>query len=121
MPRCEVPEVLRVASRRIRSDFLPRRRDGKAAGGVLKHTRQRQRARGIPRSAGLMGAFQQPLKNFLTRLFVFFYFELWRVRIRRVMAGIAQLVEHRLPKPRVAGSNPVARSNFPLNDFVLAF
>jgi hypothetical protein len=32
-------------------------------------------------------------------------------------AGIAQLVEHRLPKPRVAGSIPVARSsrvhNFP--------
>jgi hypothetical protein len=27
-------------------------------------------------------------------------------------AGIAQLVEHRLPKPRVAGSNPVARSKF---------
>ena len=27
-------------------------------------------------------------------------------------AGIAQLVEHRLPKPRVAGPNPVARSNF---------
>ncbi len=26
-------------------------------------------------------------------------------------AGIAQLVEHRLPKPRVAGSIPVARSN----------
>ena len=27
-------------------------------------------------------------------------------------AGIAQLVEHRLPKPRVAGSNPAARSKF---------
>lgn len=25
-------------------------------------------------------------------------------------ADIAQLVEHRLPKPRVAGSNPVVRS-----------
>ena len=27
-------------------------------------------------------------------------------------ADIAQLVEHRLPKPRVAGSNPVVRSIF---------
>jgi hypothetical protein len=34
---CEIrftgaPEILRVALRRIRSDFLPRRRDGEAAG-----------------------------------------------------------------------------------------
>ena len=36
-----------------------------------------------------MGVFQQPAGN---------------------KAGIAQLVEHRLPKPRVAGSIPVARS-----------
>ena len=27
-------------------------------------------------------------------------------------AGVAQLVEHELPKLGVAGSNPVARSNF---------
>ena len=28
-------------------------------------------------------------------------------------AGVAQLVEHELPKLGVAGSNPVARSSFP--------
>jgi hypothetical protein len=32
-------------------------------------------------------------------------------RLHDYGAGIAQLVEHRLPKPRVAGSIPVARSN----------
>ena len=36
----------------------------------------------------------------------------------RMRAGIAQLVEYQLPKLRVAGSNPVARSSFlaPLPD-----
>jgi hypothetical protein len=29
--------------------------------------------------------------------------------MKHVHAGIAQLVEHRLPKPRVAGSSPVSR------------
>ena len=28
-----------------------------------------------------------------------------------IIAGIAQLVEHQLPKLRAAGSNPVSRSN----------
>jgi len=32
IPLAGAPEILRVASRRIRSDFLPRRRDGEAAG-----------------------------------------------------------------------------------------
>ena len=32
MAKCKAPEILRVASRRIRSDFLPRRQDGEAAG-----------------------------------------------------------------------------------------
>ena len=32
-------------------------------------------------------------------------------RIRLGCAGIAQLVEHKLPKLGVAGSNPVARSS----------
>gem|GEM_PF-5294314 len=31
MPRYEAPEILRVASRRIRSDYLPRRRVGEPA------------------------------------------------------------------------------------------
>ncbi len=31
MPRCKAPEILRVASRRIRSDSLPRRRVGEPA------------------------------------------------------------------------------------------
>ena len=35
MPRCKAPEILRVASRRIRSDCLPRRRVGEPARGVL--------------------------------------------------------------------------------------
>ena len=30
-----------------------------------------------------------------------------------VLAAIAQLVEHRLPKPRVTGSSPACRSRFP--------
>jgi hypothetical protein len=43
---CEIrlagaPEILRVASRRIRSDFLPRRRVGESARGVLECTLQR--------------------------------------------------------------------------------
>ena len=33
MLRCKAPEILRVASRRIRSDFLPRQRVGEPAGG----------------------------------------------------------------------------------------
>jgi hypothetical protein len=31
--------------------------------------------------------------------------------LQRIIAVIAQLVEHQLPKLRVAGSNPVYRSN----------
>jgi hypothetical protein len=34
-----------------------------------------------------------------------------RPRERLTQAGIAQLVEHKLPKLGVAGSNPVARSS----------
>ena len=34
------------------------------------------------------------------------------LKIVRSRAGIAQLVEYELPKLGVAGSNPVARSNF---------
>ena len=34
-----------------------------------------------------------------------------------IFAAVAQLVEHRLPKPRVAGSSPVCRStNFRSED-----
>lgn len=40
------------------------------------------------------------LRYFYQRLLLNFY------------AGIAQLVEHRLPKARVAGSSPVSRSKF---------
>ena len=37
-------------------------------------------------------------------------------------AGVAQLVEHKLPKLGVAGSSPVARSRgFPLNEACLPF
>ncbi len=46
MPRCKAPEILRVVSRRIRSDFLPRREVGEPAGGVLGSTLQRRRVRG---------------------------------------------------------------------------
>ena len=43
------------------------------------------------------------------------YFMLWRsrkCRLNKVEAELAQLVEHWLPKPRVAGSSPVFRSSF---------
>ena len=39
--QCKAPEILRVASRRIRSDILPRRRVGESARGVLGSTPQR--------------------------------------------------------------------------------
>ena len=32
------------------------------------------------------------------------------VMLKKILAVVAQLVEHRLPKLRVAGSNPVCRS-----------
>jgi hypothetical protein len=35
-----------------------------------------------------------------------------------ILAGVAQLVEHQLPKLRVAGSNPVSRSIVVLMDHV---
>jgi hypothetical protein len=41
IPPAGAPEVLRVASRRIRSDILPRRRVGESARGVLGCTLQR--------------------------------------------------------------------------------
>jgi hypothetical protein len=41
IPLAGAPEILRVASRRIRSDFLPRRRVGESARGVLGGTPQR--------------------------------------------------------------------------------
>jgi len=47
--RCKAPEILRVALRRIRSDFLPRRRVGESARGVLRETQQ-------------MAFFQQPVR-----------------------------------------------------------
>lgn len=34
--------------------------------------------------------------------------------LKKILAVVAQLVEHRLPKPRVTGSNPAYRS-FPIN------
>jgi hypothetical protein len=40
MPGCKAPDILRVASRRIRSDILPRRRVGQSARGVLECTLQ---------------------------------------------------------------------------------
>ncbi len=46
MPGCKAPEILRVASRRIRSDLLPRRRVGESARGVPECTSQRRRMRG---------------------------------------------------------------------------
>ena len=58
MPRCKAPEILRVASRRIRSDFLPRRRVGESARGVLGSTPQRRRIRETQQ----MGVFQRPAK-----------------------------------------------------------
>jgi DNA-binding PadR family transcriptional regulator len=39
-PRCKAPEILRVASRRIRSDILPRRRVSESARDVLGGTPQ---------------------------------------------------------------------------------
>ena len=48
-----------------------------------------------------------PWGSTLTTLNHFYYF----MDVQYKKAGIAQLVEHRLPKPRVAGSIPVARSN----------
>jgi len=59
MPRCKAPETLRVASRRIRSDFLPRRRVGESAGGVLGRTPQRRRIKETLQ----MGVFQQLAKG----------------------------------------------------------
>jgi hypothetical protein len=49
--------ILRVASRRIRSDILSRRRDGESARGVLGCALQRRRMRGTLQ----MGVFQQPV------------------------------------------------------------
>lgn len=34
--------------------------------------------------------------------------------LKKILAVVAQLVEHRLPKPRVTGSSPAYRS-FPIN------
>lgn len=31
--------------------------------------------------------------------------------LKKILAVVAQLVEHRLPKPRVTGSSPACRSN----------
>jgi len=59
MPRCKAPEILRVASRQIRSDILPRRRVGESARSVLERTPQRRRIRETPQ----MSVFQQPAKN----------------------------------------------------------
>jgi len=53
------PEILRVASRRIRSDVLPRRRVGESARGVPGCTLQRRRMRGTPQ----MAVFQQPASD----------------------------------------------------------
>jgi hypothetical protein len=38
------------------------------------------------------------------------------VMLKKILAVVAQLVEHRLPKPRVTGSSPAYRS-FPINLF----
>ena len=54
--------ILRVASRRTRSDILPRRRVSESARGVLACTPHRRRMRGTPQ----MGVFQQPVKNQLS-------------------------------------------------------
>ncbi len=59
MPRCKAPEILRVASRRIRSDILPRRRVGESAKGVPGCTPQRQRMRATLQ----VGFFQHPVKS----------------------------------------------------------
>jgi hypothetical protein len=57
IPFAGAPEILRVGSRRIRSDFLPRRRVGEPAGCVLVSTLQRRRMKGTQQ----MGVFQQLL------------------------------------------------------------
>ena len=41
--------------------------------------------------------------------------------MRGLKAGIAQLVEYKLPKLGVAGSNPVARSKRALKKFLIPF
>ena len=89
IPFAGAPETLRVVSRRVRSDFLPRRRVGETA--TTRTWRYAATTKGLlAGETTQMGIFQQPAGK---------------------KAGIAQLVEHRLPKPRVAGSIPVARSN----------
>jgi len=60
MPRCEAPETL------WNEAYLDVRRNKPSP------CLTRGRVREIPRSTGLMGVFQQPAKNVLTRLEVFF-------------------------------------------------
>ena len=65
MPRCEALEILRVASRRIRSDILPRRRDGEAAEPYLEVRRNKPApclTRGRMKETQQMGVFQQPVR-----------------------------------------------------------
>jgi hypothetical protein len=64
MPGYKAPEVLRVASRRIRSDILPRRRVGESARGVLCRTLQQAcpvldtgKDEGNPQNLGTHGCF----------------------------------------------------------------
>ena len=57
--RCKAPSLLRVASRRIRSDLLPRRRVGESDRGVLGGTPQRRRMR----ETRQMAIFQRPVKK----------------------------------------------------------
>ena len=47
-----------------------------------------------------------------------FIFKLYFITLQSNYAIIAQLVEHQLPKLRVAGSNPVYRSPLTLNQVV---
>jgi hypothetical protein len=44
-----------------------------------------------------------------------------RRRKQILFAGVAQLVEHLLAKEKVAGSNPVSRSNYPSVNRLVGF
>lgn len=58
--------------------------------------------------------FLKILLDFLSKIINLYYVKICRNYEYWVTANVAQLVEHWLPKPAVAGSNPVIRSIFML-------
>jgi len=86
MPRCKAPEILRVGSRRIRSDILPRRRVGESARGVP----WRYAAMTKDEGSKADGRFQQPANS----------------------SGIPAGREHIHLHPRVCCSAPACSSEF---------